>query len=282
MLGAELCSLLEKEGIPFITSGRELDIRDKTALLRFAEQHSHIKWLVNCAAYTAVEKAEEEQELCRSINTDGVAHIAETAASLGAVLIHLSTDYVFNGKAKNPYKEDDPSDPIGVYGITKRHGEECAFQKNPSTYIVRTAWLYGKNGKNFVQTMLKRMSEQNELNVVNDQRGSPTWAADLSRTILSFIRPGDKKYIPYGIYHYTNEGSCTWFEFAVAIYHIAKECALLKKDCLINPCSSEEFPSKVKRPAYSVMDKEKIKMALSLQIPDWRSSLKEYLYQCVR
>jgi dTDP-4-dehydrorhamnose reductase len=290
MLGTELSRLFEKQGLGCIGTDREVDITDRTALLAFA-QGKQFSWIVNCAAYTAVDKAEDDVAFCRSLNTSGPANIAETAHEIGAQLLHISTDYVFNGQGKRPYLEDDPTDPTGVYGLTKRDGEGAVFARNEESYIIRTAWLYGRYGKNFVHTMLSLMRERDSVSVVNDQRGSPTWAFDLAGTIITLIQTADSgksrengKTIPRGIYHFSGEASSdagiTWFDFASAIYDRARARGLLTKPCAIKPCTSAEFPAKVKRPAYSVLDKTKIKAALGITIPDWKESLEEFLKSC--
>jgi len=272
MLGTELSLLLEKSGLFFVGTDRELDIAHLPALEDFASAHS-FDWIINCAAYTAVDNAEDDREICRLLNTDGAGNIAAAANKTGARLIHISTDYVFNGRGKRPYTEDDPTDPTGVYGLTKRDGELAVLQSNPSSYIVRTAWLYGKYGNNFVHTMLKLMNERDQVKVVDDQKGSPTWAYDLASTVLAFI----EKNVPFGIYHFTNEGEITWFDFAKEIYRLGREHGRITKDCAVNPCTSVEFPAKVTRPAYSVLDKNKIKTALGINIPAWDESLRKFL-----
>jgi dTDP-4-dehydrorhamnose reductase len=280
MLGTEISLLLEKSGLLFVGTDREVDITDAAALKQFAENQS-IGWIINCAAYTAVDKAEDDAENCRCLNTLGVGNIAACAQNIGARLIHISTDYVFDGQGitakgtdvPRPYREDDATNPIGVYGLTKRDGELAVLENNPRSYIIRTAWLYGRHGNNFVHTMLRLMNERDEIKVVNDQRGSPTWAFDLAVAVLAVI----KKDIPFGIYHFTNEGNITWFDFAREIYRQGRECGRIAKDCAVKPCTSAEYPAKVKRPAYSVLDKSKIKTALGIEVPAWEKSLKEFL-----
>ena len=279
MLGTELSLVLEKSGLPFADSDREVDIADPAALSEFAEKQARpVGWIVNCAAYTAVDKAEDDTELCNKLNAVGPKNIAEIAKSINAKLIHISTDYVFDGTAEQPYKEDDPTNPIGVYGFTKRDGELMVLEKNPESYIIRTAWLYGKYGNNFVNTMLRLMNEKQEIKVVDDQRGSPTEVSALVAVILNIITKSSAMNIPYGIYHFTNEGDTTWFGFAKEIYRLGREMGLIKTDCNILPCTSSEFPAKVKRPNYSVLDKSKIKNAFEgLNIGSWEEYLKDYL-----
>jgi dTDP-4-dehydrorhamnose reductase len=288
MLGTELSLLLEKSGLPFTGTDREVDIANPAALEKFA-QNQPVTWIINSAAYTAVDKAEDDAETCRRLNTLGAAHIAACAQKIGARLIHISTDYVFDGKgiaageedSLRPYREDDETNPIGVYGLTKRDGELAVTENNPHSFIIRTAWLYGKHGSNFVSAMLRLMDERDEVRVVDDQRGSPTWAFDLSSAILALVKAVDSgKDVPYGIYHYSNGGSISWFGFAREIYRQGKEQGVIAKDCEVKPCASAEYPAKVKRPAYSVLDKSKIRTALGIDIPEWDTSLKEFLKTC--
>jgi dTDP-4-dehydrorhamnose reductase len=280
MLGTELSLLLEKYGFPFAGTDREVDIIDPAALENFA-QDQPVAWIINCAAYTAVDKAEDDVETCRRLNTLGAANIAACAPKIGARLIHISTDYVFDGTGKRPYREDDATAPTGVYGLTKRDGELAVIENNPRSFIIRTAWLYGEYGNNFVHTMLRLMNERDEVKVVDDQRGSPTWAFDLASAVLAVIKAVDSgKNIPFGIYHYTNEGNISWFDFAKEIYHQGRELGRIGKDCAVKPCTSAEYPAKVKRPAYSVLDKSKIKTTLGMDIPAWDKSLKEFLRIC--
>jgi dTDP-4-dehydrorhamnose reductase len=298
MLGTELSLLLERRGIPFTATDREVDITDPAALDACAEGalRGRLGWIVNCAAYTAVDKAEDDVEACRSLNTLGPANIARTAKKFGARLIHISTDYVFDGRgiplaggSFRPYREDDPTNPTGVYGLTKRDGERRVLENNGDSYIIRTAWLYGEHGNSFVHTMLRLMNEREEVKVVNDQRGSPTWAADLSGAILSLMGaravssggPGPQSSSAQtsapGLYHYTNEGAATWFDFAREIYRQGKRLGLIQRDCAVLPCTSAEYPARVTRPPWSVLDKTKIKAALGLHIPPWEESLQRYL-----
>jgi dTDP-4-dehydrorhamnose reductase len=277
MLGTELSLLLEKAGISFIGTDRETDIADFKALKDFAAVQP-IDWIINCAAYTAVDKAEDDEAACRLLNTTGAANIATVAKTIEARLIHISTDYVFDGNENRPYTEEDPTCPIGVYGLTKRDGEDLVSKENPLSYIIRTSWLYGRYGNNFVTTMLRLMKEKKEIKVVDDQHGNPTWAFDLSEIIIVLVQQiEDGKNIPCGIYHYTNEEVCTWFEFAKAIYEEGAALGILTKPCAIKPCTSTEYPAKVKRPAYSALDKTKIKKTLGITIPTWNESLRGFL-----
>jgi len=277
MLGTELSLLLEKEKIPFIGTDIEVDITSINSLREFISVNNSIKWIINCAAYTWVDRAEDDKETCHLINIEGARNIASIANEIDAALIHISTDYVFNGNGVKPYTEDDETDPIGIYGLSKRYGEIKILEENEKAYIIRTAWLYGKYGNNFVHTMLQLMKEKNSISVVNDQKGSPTWAKDLALTIMEFIRQsGEGKAIPYGIYHFTNEGEISWFDFAKEIYKYAGVLGIIENDCEIKYCTSADFPAIVTRPAYSVLDKTKIKNALGISISAWDKSLNEY------
>jgi len=278
MLGTELSILLEKSGFPFVGTDREVDVTNSAAISEFIQtQNKSFDCIINCAAYTAVDKAEDDNDNCRLLNAEAPKNIAATANKIDAKLIHFSTDYVFNGCSNRPYIEDDVTDPIGVYGLTKRDGEINIFKENKKSYIIRTAWLYGYYGNNFVRTMLKLMKEKESVSVVNDQKGSPTWTRDISEIVILLLKTINTNSVPYGIYHFTGEGEITWFDFAKEIYNQAKVLGILKNNCDVKPCTSADFPAKVKRPAYSVLDKTKIKKSLGLEIPEWKISLKKYI-----
>jgi dTDP-4-dehydrorhamnose reductase len=219
---------------------------------------------INCAAYTAVDKAETEPDLAMLVNAESTGVLAAVCKEHNAKFIHISTDYVFKGDAQKPYSESDPTDPQSVYGATKREGEVLALQYNPQTMIFRTSWVYSVYGKNFVKTMIRLMKEKPSINVVNDQWGSPTHAADLAKCIMDILASG--KFIP-GIYHYCNDGIINWFQFAEAI----KE--LTGSSCEVNPIPTSAYPTPAKRPAYSVMSKEKIKEVFNIVPPPWKQSL---------
>lgn len=233
---------------------------------------NHIDVVVNCAAYTAVDKAESDADAAFAVNRDGVAILAECCVEEGAYMIHVSTDYVFDGRGSIPYKESDAVNPTGVYGQSKWEGEEKMREKGVDGMVIRTAWLYSAFGQNFVKTMLRLGSEREQISVVADQHGTPTWAEDLARAILSIMQKCDFK-TRHGleIYHYTNEGECTWYEFASAIMQMAG------KTCQVMPISSDEYPASCRRPAYSVLDKSKIKEEFGLDIPLWDDSLQKML-----
>ena len=253
------------------TDVNELDITDPWKVADFLTKNKP-QFLVNCAAYTAVDKAETDLETATLLNATAVGILAEQSAEIGCKIIHISTDYVFNGRGPRPYKEDDPVDPQSAYGKTKLEGELLCQKFNPESMIIRTSWLYSAFGNNFVKTMVRLGGEKTELGVIVDQIGSPTNAADLAHailTIISCIEIGDKPFAP-GIYHYSNEGVASWYDFTKAIFEIAGI------NCLVKPISSEEYPSPVQRPPYSVMNKSKIKLNFGLQIPHWRDSLIKY------
>lgn len=250
------------------TDVAELDITDTNAVEQMVKDND-IKLIVNCAAYTNVDKAESDVAFAEKLNAEAVANLARAIKANGGTLIHVSTDYVFGGSLGNtPRNETEPVNPTGVYGMTKLHGEQAIEASGCRALIFRTAWLYSEYGKNFVKTMLNLTSTKPELKVVFDQCGTPTYAQDLADAIVSIIN--NRSYDGHeGIYHYSNEGVCSWFDFTKAIAEIAGNTA-----CNIQPCHSDEFPSPVKRPAYSVLDKTKVKETFSVQVPYWTDSLK--------
>lgn len=242
----------------------ELSISDTNAVENFFQNIKPV-FLINCAAYTAVDKAESEKELNDLINGTSVGILATTAKRYGTKFVHISTDYVFNGNATEPLKESDETDPVNAYGASKLLGEQLALSNNPDTIIIRTSWVYSFHGKNFVKTMMKLMSEKESIGVVGDQIGSPTDAADLAEAIMQIISCGKWQ---NGIYHYSNEGIISWFDFANEIKR------LIDSDCIINSLTTEQYPTPAKRPKYSVLDKTKIQQAFSIQLKDWKDSLK--------
>ncbi len=253
------------------TDVAELDITNADKVAEFLNDFKP-DYLVNCAAYTAVDKAETDVAFATLLNATAVGILAGQSAKVGSRMIQISTDYVFDGNGPRPYKEDDPVDPQSVYGRTKLEGELLCRKLNPESIIIRTSWLYSAFGNNFVKTMVRLGNERQELGVIADQIGTPTNAADLGLailTIISSVEKGEKQFQP-GIYHYSNEGVASWYDFTKAIFEIAKI------DCFAKPIASEEYPSSVQRPAYSVMNKSKIKLTFGLQIPHWRDSLTEY------
>ncbi|MHB8129615.1 MAG: dTDP-4-dehydrorhamnose reductase [Mobilitalea sp.] len=273
MLGSELTRTFEKRKTEFIGSDREVDFLDYSAISQFSFDN-HVDIIINCAAYTAVDKAEDEPELCRRLNIDGPVNLARLAQEKGYKFIHISTDYVFSGNGSKPYKEEDPVDPQGVYGRTKAEGESGVLKVYPKAIIVRTAWLYGEFGSNFVYTMLRLMRNRSEINIVGDQIGSPTWAKDLADALYEIINDTSGK---SGIYHYTNSGCISWFEFAVAIFQEGIKIGILENYCSIKKITTAKYPTKAKRPSYSVLSKDKIEKDFSVVIPDWRLSLERFL-----
>jgi dTDP-4-dehydrorhamnose reductase len=280
MLGTEIARQFEQNGIPFTGTDREVDITDPAALDQFARsQKEHITWIVNCSAYTAVDKAEDDRELATKLNEDGPRNIASVAKKTGARFIHISTDYVFDGTGKVPYTEDMPVAPLGVYGVTKAAGEKAVQEiLKENFYIIRTAWLYGWDGKNFVYTMVKLMNSRDSFSVVNDQRGTPTFAGDLARAVRKFIELGDRGTpAPYGIYHCTDLGETNWYDFAGEIQQVGMQTGLVTRTCAVHPCTTAEYPTKAVRPAYSVLCKDKIQQALGITLPQWQESLRVFM-----
>ena len=252
----------------FVTK-EDLNIENVDAVEKYFSNRS-INFYINCAAYTAVDKAETENESAFSINAAAVANLAKVCHENKTQLIHISTDYVFDGTASQPYKETGKTNPVSVYGKSKLQGETFAIQNCPAAIIIRTAWLYSSFNANFVKTMLRLMKEKDSINVVNDQFGCPTYAADLALAIMQIIVSNKSNKNP-GIYHYTNAGVTNWYEFAVAIKNITKS------NCTVNPISTAQYPTAAKRPAYSVLDTSKIKDVFALSIPDWEDSLQKCL-----
>jgi len=266
-LGSEIRELSKNDSSNFFfyTDVAELDITDKSAVNNFIENHQ-IDIVINCAAYTQVDKAEEDEKTAFLINATAPGNLAEACKKYDATLFHISTDYVFDGSNNVPYIETESTSPLGVYGRSKLKGEEIIQQSGCSYIIIRTSWLYSSFGHNFVKTIARLSSEKDELKVVFDQIGTPTYARDLATAILEIIQ-NDQFIDRKGIYHYSNEGVCSWYDFAIAINEF------FGNDCLIRPCHSDEFPAKVTRPHYSVLDKTKIKNDFSLEIGYWRDSL---------
>ena len=271
MLAKSVKKRLENGNELICTDVAELDITDEKAVIDFVTELKP-EYIINCAAYTAVDKAEEAGEIVEKINADGPANLAKAANMVGAPLIHISTDYVFGGdlNIEKVYKEDDEKKPVTAYGITKLHGEEKIQSNTDKYYIFRTAWLYG-DGNNFVRTMLKLGEDRDELKVVADQHGSPTYAEDLADVIGNAI----EKKIPYGIYHATNEGYTTWYDFTKAIFEYSGTI------CNVEPVTTEQYiemmnVTQAKRPKNSQMSKEKLKQQ-GIEIPGWEDGLKRYL-----
>ena len=248
------------------TDVAELDITNADAVMS-AVKAASIDIIVNCAAYTNVDKAESDETTAELINATAVGNLARAMKEVGGTLFHVSTDYVFGSEGNTPRTEDMPLNPLGVYGLTKLHGEQAIEESGCKALIFRTAWLYSEFGNNFLKTMLRLTAEREQLNVVFDQVGTPTYAGDLALAIFSIIEagvyPGNE-----GVYHFSNEGVCSWYDFAVEIAAAAGHTG-----CRINPCHSSEFPSPVTRPPYSVLDKTKVKNTFDIDIPHWRESM---------
>jgi len=253
------------EWVYFFTDIDTLDMRDKNQLADFVHSN-HIGTILNCAAYTAVDKAEDDKINCMHINRDAVINMGEVAFSAGVKIIHVSTDYVFDGTGTRPYREDDTTNPTSFYGQSKLEGEQSLQKVCPDAAIIRTAWLYSEYGANFVKTMLRLGQAQKTLKVVCDQIGSPTYAEDLAVAMMTMMN--HQSFVP-GIYHFTNEGVCCWYDFAAKIMELAE------LDCRVYPIQTSEYPTKAIRPAYSVLDKEKIKTTFHFSIPQWEKSLEK-------
>lgn len=257
----------------FFTDIDSLDITDRNAVGQFFTENQ-IDCCINCAAYTAVDRAEDEPELAEKVNVVASKVLAECCLRRQALLIHISTDYIFDGKGTRPYREDDVTGPTSTYGITKLNGER-AIQGSGCRYcIVRTAWLYSSTGKNFVKTMLQLAESHDNVSVVCDQQGTPTWAGDLATTLMRIIEYYGTSDV-HEIFHFTNEGETTWDRFAKAIFEIAG------KNCHVTPITTDQYPTKATRPAYSVLDKTKIKETLGIEIPFWRESLERCIKELV-
>ena len=244
----------------------QLDITD-TAAVRECIARNRIDTIVNCAAYTNVERAEEEEAAADRLNRAAVENLARAAAEADALLVHVSTDYVFDGSSPVPYTEEAPTAPVSAYGRTKLAGEEAVRASGCRHLILRTAWLYSETGNNFLRTMLRLTAERESLNVVFDQVGTPTYAGDLALAIFSILEGGmDRGH--EGTYHFTDEGVCSWYDFAVEIAR-----AVGHDRCRITPCRTSEYPTRARRPAFSVLDKSKLKRTFGIEIPHWRESM---------
>jgi len=269
-LGSEIKELRAMaEGLEFIfTDVDDLDIANPESVDTYISELKP-QYIVNCAAYTAVDKAEGEEAAAHSINAKAPLYLAKAAKSVNAKFIHVSTDYVFDGKSFKPYTEDMPTNPTSIYGSTKLEGEQFSLNTYTETVIIRTSWLYSKFGNNFVKTMIKLGTDRDELGVIFDQVGTPTNAADLAEAICSIITRAEtdkSKFVP-GIYHYSNEGVCSWYDFAIQIHEYANV------SCNVKPLLTVQYPTPAPRPHYSVLDKSKIKETFKITIPYWKTSL---------
>lgn len=269
-LGTCLKAVAEQQGITDIIFPVEggANILDLPALKSLFSLEKP-EYVINCAAYTAVDKAEDELDLARQINRDGAENLARLCKAHAAALIHISTDFVFEGNTPKLLDENDPAEPISVYGLTKLEGEQAIAAVMDEFFILRTSWLYSEHANNFVKTMLKLGADRDELKVIADQVGTPTYAIDLAKAIFRIIESGNKA---YGVYHFSNEGAISWYDFAKAIFEISNTSVK------VYPIPTSEYPTKATRPAFSVMNKAKIKNTFSLEIPYWRESLE----QCIQ
>jgi len=267
-LGSEIRQRSTAEHHWFFTDSNDLDITNCDAVEQFFTQNS-INLCLNCAAYTAVDQAEELKEICEKVNVDGVVYLAQACSKNNAVLVHISTDYVFDGTHFQPYQEDDAISPVNFYGETKAKSEEKALSLNSKTFIIRTSWVYSKYGKNFVKTMQKLGNERDCLNVIFDQIGTPTYAGDLADAILAITIA--KERTEYGIYHFSNQGVTSWYDFAKAIFELSEI------SCELKPIETKDYPTTAKRPYYSLLNKAKFVSVFNYTIPYWRDSLKTCL-----
>jgi dTDP-4-dehydrorhamnose reductase len=265
-MGRELAKLADSHPrFQFTFLDRDIFPLDEPEKIQYWIQKHPSDFFIHCAAYTAVDKAESEREKVFLVNATAPGLISTLLSKAGTKLIYISTDYVFDGTSALPLKEDAVTDPVNVYGSSKLEGEKLVLRNNPDTIVIRTSWLYSTEGNNFVKTMIRLMSEREKIQVVQDQTGSPTYAADLAGSILQILESG--RFLP-GIYHYSNEGTTTWYEFALEIKR------LTASTCQVLPIPTSGYPTPAKRPAYSLLDKSKIRSAYDLEIPTWQSSLR--------
>jgi dTDP-4-dehydrorhamnose reductase len=271
-LGSEIRAISKNYPDNFLfTDINDLDITKKSNIEKFISEN-RVDSIINCAAYTAVDRAEDEKELIYRVNSEAVKNMAEISKERDLKLIHISTDYVFDGKNHKPYTSDDRVNPVNSYGASKLSGEKAIFELSPkNSIIIRTSWVYSSFGNNFVKTMLKYGKEREELKVVFDQVGTPTYARDLAKVILNILPKIDNQ--TPKIYHYSNDGAISWFDFAKEIMKMAKV------DCKITPIESFEYPTKAERPFYSVLNKREIKSDFLIDIPYWKDSLRECLVE---
>ena len=270
-LGNEM-QVLARENLQhtyFFKDVQELDICDEQAVYAYVSEHK-IDIIVNCAAYTAVDKAEDNVELCDKLNNIAPGYLARAAQANDAAMIQVSTDYVFDGTAHIPYTEEEPTCPASVYGSTKLAGEQNVMDHCEKAMVIRTAWLYSIYGNNFVKTMIRLGQERDSLGVIFDQIGTPTYANDLAQAIFAAINKG----VVRGIYHFSDEGVCSWYDFTIAIHRLAGIAS-----CKVKPLHTADYPAKAPRPHYSVLDKTKIKDTFGIEIPHWEESLKRCINQ---
>jgi len=273
MLGSEVVAQCKRHELDFIASDSEVDISDAIALRDYAEGKD-IDFIVNCAAYTAVDRAEQETDIAFRVNSTGAGNLARMAKRLGARLIHISTDYVFDGKSDRPYRTDDEPSPASAYGQSKLEGEKAVLSACPEAAIIRTEWLYGRGGNNFVTTMLRLMGGRDEIRVVDDQRGAPTLSDDLARAIVEIVRSHKKA---NNIYHFTNSGETTWYGFALEICRLATQRGLVKREVKLVPIHTADYLRPAVRPVYSVLDCSRIADEFGIVTRPWNEALEGYL-----
>lgn len=271
-LGWELQRTVPKEWQIIALQSEALDITDPDAVQQSVSKYAP-RLIINASAYTAVDKAEEEKVKAFAVNANGAANLAKAAKKQGARFIHISTDFVFDGKKSQPYLPKDKPKPTGVYGASKLEGEQKVSATLDNSLIIRTAWVYSSHGNNYVKTMLNLMDERDELNIVADQVGTPTWANSLAEAIWKFASKPELK----GVYHYTDSGIASWYDFAVAIQEEALRFGIIEKDIPIKPIRTQDYPTPAKRPAYSVLDKTDTWKALNHIAPHWRTNLRNML-----
>ena len=283
MLGQDVVETARKAGFTIIATDREVDITDSEAVAKIWRQHSEISWIINCAAWTAVDAAEEHRGEAHALNALGPAVLARSAHEHGAAMIHISTDYVFSGERATPYRPSDVPAPACVYGKTKLDGERAVFDACGHSIILRTAWLYGFGGTNFVYTMLRLMRERLKIRVVSDQYGLPTWTVDLARVIVKIVQKVGTT-DPWGVYHFTNaqdtgesKPGISWSDFAQAILDVGRDTDLLLRECSIEPIPTCEYPTAAPRPTFSVLDSTSTIDTFGVEQPYWRVSLTEFM-----
>lgn len=273
MLGRHISETLAAADIPHISTDTDVDITDGSAVSDFISRNT-LEWIINCSAYTAVDLAEDEKNKAFAVNAHGVGSIAAAAKVKGAKIIHFSTDYVFPGLKKEGYNEEDETGPDSVYGASKLAGEHEIISQDYKYFIFRISWLYGPHGKNFVHTMLNLFEQRDELNVVNDQFGSPTYTGELAEFIVNLVQGNSDK---YGVYHFSGEGMTNWYEFASEIYRLALKYGITGRKIIINPVDSSKYPQKAKRPEYSYMLKDKLCSTFGYRPKNWNDTLEEYI-----
>ncbi len=275
MLASDVITAFDYNDFKVLCTDRSVDITDIELVRNYIKQEPEtITHIINCSAYTAVDDAEDHEDEAYALNELGAKNLAILANELNATLVHISTDYVFDGESETPYSEDMQPNPIGVYGASKLAGENQIREICPNHYIVRTSWLYGANGNSFVSTMINLMNDRDSLNIVADQWGSPTWTVDLANALVMIVA---KNSSDFGTYHFSNSGKTTWYDFAKEIYSIARSVNMIESDCKIGPNTTANYPTKAKRPPFSLLSKEKIVKAFGVPVPEWRDSLQTFL-----